>query len=301
MQERRTLWHAAILLGWALASSASAQAQSEPAPPLSATAMPAAKPRALVMGVFPRYSMANTLTMFAPLANRLGRSLGREVTLETTRDFASFWQQVAQDRYDLVHYNAYHYIKAHRLLGHRAIARNEEGGEATVVSAIVVRRDSDIQTLAALKGQTLLFGRGRDAMQGYLAPVYLLRKAGLSAPDYREQFAHTPCDSVIAVYRRHAVAGAAPLACVHDNPAVDAAELKVVAANQPLANSPWAVAKSVSPPLAGRLAAALTQLGKDMHGRAILAGARLSGIAPANDGDYAVARAIVAEVLNERY
>lgn len=302
MQDRRTLWHA-MIFGWALALvSAPARTEFTSTPvTTSAAAAPVGQPRALVLGVFPRYSMANTLTMFAPLADRLSHTLGREVRLETARDFETFWHHVAENRYDLVHYNQYQYIKAHRLLGHRAIARNEEGGEDTVMSAIVVRRDSGIETLASLKGRTVLFGRGRHAMQGYIAPAYLLRKAGLRADDYSEQFAHTPCDAIIGVYRRQAVAGAAPLACLDNNLAVDSAELKVLAANEPLARAPWAVAKSVSPALARRVTAALTRLHRDVPGRAILARARLSGIAPASHADYARARAITAEVLHEHY
>lgn len=301
MQGKSGLWHAAIF-GWALALSAtSLHAGSLSAPVPAAEPAPTDKARALVLGVFPRYSMANTLTMYAPLAERLTLALGREVRLETAHDFDAFWQQVAKNRYDLVHYNPYHYIKAHRLFGHRTIARNEEGGKGVVISAIVVRRDSGIDTLAALKGQTVLFGRGRHAMHGYIAPAYLLRKGGLRSGDYREQFAHTPCDAIIAVYRRQAVAGAAPLGCLDDHRAVDSEKLKVLAANTPLARSPWAVAKSVSPELARRAAAALTHLHKDTQGRAILARARLSGIAPASDADYARVRAIAAEVLHERY
>ena len=301
MHDRRALWHAAILAGALALAATSAPAEVRPAVVPATAATPADKPRPLVLGVFPRHSMANTLTMFAPLADRLARVLGREVRLETARDFDAFWHQVARHRYDLVHYNQYHYIKAHRLFGHRAIAHNQERGEGTVISAIVVRRDSGIDTLAALKGQTVLFGRGRHAMQGYIAPAYLLRKAGLRAGDYGEQFARTPCDALIAVYRRQAVAGAAPLACLNDNLAIDSAELKVLAANEPLARSPWAVAKSVSPALARRVAAALTHLHDDAPGRAILARVHLSGIVPASDADYAPARTFTAEVLHERY
>lgn len=298
MQGWRGLWQA-IAIGSALAVT-SASAQLPPAQP-AADAQVAGTPRALVLGVFPRYAMTSTLTMFAPLADELTRTLGREVRLETARDFETFWHHVAQNRYDIVHYNQYHYIKAHRLLGHRAIARNEEAHESTVVSGIVVRQDSGIDALAALKGKTVMFGRGRHAMQGYIVPAYLLRKAGLRASDYDEQFARTPCDAVIAVYRQQAVAGAAPLACLDDNLAVDASELKLLAVGEPLARSPWAVAPSISPALARRIAIALTRLHADASGRAILAGARLSGIVPAQDADYAYARILTAEVLDEHY
>lgn len=302
MHSRRTLRHTAMALGCAAALLAA------PMHAASATgAVPAAaaktdiKARPLILGVFPRYSLAQTHAMFAPLADRLARKLGREVRLETARDFDAFWQEVAQNRYDVMHYNAYHYVKAHRLFGHRAIARNEEGGVGTVVVGVVVRGDSDIERLTDLKGRTLLFGRHKHAMHGYIGASYLLRRAGLAAGDYLEQFARTPCDTVIAVYRRQAVAGSGPLACLDDNLAIDAAELKVLASSEPLVRSPWAVARSVSPALARRIAAVLTGLHTDPEGRTILTGARLSGIAHANDADYAHTRAIVAEVLHEHY
>ena len=300
MHGTRGLWHTAIV-GCVLAL-AIAPVQAHVAPTAATpAATAAAKPRALVLGVFPRYSMANTLAMFTPLADRLSRAVGREVRLETARDFKTFWQQVAEDRYDVVHYNQYHYIKAHRLLGHRAIARNEEHGDGTVTTAIIVRRDSGIDSLTALRAQTVYFGRGRHAMQGYIAPASLLRRAGLKAEDYQERFAHTPCDAIIAVYRRQAVAGGGPSGCLSENLAVDADELKVLAMSEPIARSPWAVAKSVQPALARSIATALFGLDNDAQGRAILARARLSAIAPAHDADYAAARAIVAEVLHERY
>lgn len=301
MYSMRTLRQWAMAFGCTAALLAAPMHAAPIAGPAPAAAKTKEKSGPLVLGVFPRYSLAQTLTMFAPLSERLSRSLGREVRLETARDFDGFWQEVAQNRYDIVHYNPYHYVKAHRLFGHRAIARNEEGGVGTVIVSLVVRRDSGIETLADLKGHTLLFGRHRHAMQGYIGPTHLLRRAGLAAGDYSEQFARTPCDTIIAVYRRQAVAGAGPLACLDDNLAIDAAELKILASSEPLARSAWAVTKSVSPTLARQVAAVLTGLHTDARGRAILTSARLSGIAPASDADYAHTRALVAEVLHEDY
>ena len=65
--------------------------------------------RALVFGIFPRRSSKDTTRLFTPIAELLGKELGRKVILETTPDFKAFWRVMEQRRYDLVHFNQYHY------------------------------------------------------------------------------------------------------------------------------------------------------------------------------------------------
>lgn len=84
------------------------------------------------IGVFPRLNQDKTLRQFQPLAEWLGRHLGREVVLESAPDFAAFWERVKAERYALIHYNQYHYIRAHREFGHRVILKNEELGRSQI-------------------------------------------------------------------------------------------------------------------------------------------------------------------------
>ena len=83
----------------------------------------------LVMGVFPRRNATTTIKLFTPVTEYLSEKLGREVQLETAKDFRSFWQKVLLQRYDIVHFNQYHYIKTHDKKIYRAILQNEEFGK----------------------------------------------------------------------------------------------------------------------------------------------------------------------------
>ena len=85
----------------------------------------------LVIGVFPRLSATETTRRYTPLAEYLSKTLRREVTLVTSRDFQSFWQGIQEERYDLVQYNQYHYIRS--ASAYRVIAHNKEFGKSTLM------------------------------------------------------------------------------------------------------------------------------------------------------------------------
>ena len=163
----------------------------------------------LRMGIFPRRNADTTLSMFKPMAEALSEALNRKVVLETTYDFASFWSNVANNSYDIVHYNQYHYIKSHHDYGYRVIAKNVEFGHEKIAGSILVRKDSNIESLQDLKGKRIIFGGGHKAMMAYIVPTYLLRQAGLKEGDYFEKFALNPPKAVIATYFKQATAAGA--------------------------------------------------------------------------------------------
>jgi len=130
----------------------------------------------LTLGVFPRRNSAETAKLFSPMAAYLGERLGRKVTLVTSKNFESFWEAVREQRYDIVHYNQYHYIRSAQ--NYQVVAHIEEFGKSTLAGAIYVRKDSGITDLAQLRGRTIIFGGGEDAMISYIAARYLLERAG---------------------------------------------------------------------------------------------------------------------------
>lgn len=259
---------------------------------------------ALVVGIFPRYNYTETHKIYAPLTRYLAAELGREVRLETAHDFTAFWEGVVSRRYDLVHFNQYHYVKAHRELNYQVIARNVEFGEDRIAGAIAVRKDSGLTSLAQLRGRQIIFGGGRDAMQGYILTTYLLRRAGLQPGDYRELFALNPPNACIAVYLGQADAGGAgdrvlSLRTVKEK--IDAEQMILLGESVAVAHLPWAVKHDLDSDVKRRLQRALLQLNQTGSGKKILESARLTGFAAANDSDYDLSRRIIHEVLNERY
>ncbi len=254
------------------------------------------------MGIFPRWNTEATYIMFKPLADGLSQSLGRKVELETSHDFVSFWQQVEKQRYDIVHYNQYHYVRSHKDYGYQVIAHNVEFGQGKISGAILVRKDSGINSLADLKGKKIAFGGGRHAMQAYIMTTYLLRNAGLNEGDYFEQFALNPTKACLATYY-HQTAAAGAGDYVLDLPGVqqemDVSELKYLAVGEKLAHLPWAVRKEHAPDLAAKIQQYLASLKDTAQGQAILEAAGLTDMAPAQDSDYDPHRRIIKTVLGE--
>jgi len=256
----------------------------------------------LRLGVFPRRSADVTQSMFKPFAEALSRALNRKVVIETTYDFASFWENIANNSYDIVHYNQYHYIKSHHDYGYRVIARNVEFGHEEIAGSILVRKDSNIETLQDLKGKKIIFGGGRKAMMAYIVPTYLLRQAGLNKGDYFEQFALNPPKAAIAAfYRQAAAAGSGHYTL--DLPIVkkeiDTGQMKYLATSRKMAHLPWAVNKSISGELALKVRAIMVGLIHTDKGKSVLKSMRITKFLPTDDSDYALHREIIKEALGE--
>lgn len=256
----------------------------------------------LRLGIFPRRNMQVTDRMFRPLSEKLSSVTGMNVLLETTHDFASFWENVSNKQYDIVHYNQYHYLKSHKHFGYQVFARNVEFNHDKIAGAILIRKDSGINSIQDLKGKTIVFGGGRGAMMAYITATYLLRQAGLKEGDYFEQFALNPPKACIATYYRKATAAGAGnyvLELPNVRQKIDTSEMRYLATSKKMAHLPWAVKKTVPTELREKLLNAMVGLADTKEGRVILKAASITKIIPAADKDYDSHREIVKSVLNE--
>lgn len=257
----------------------------------------------LILGVFPRRNVKVTQEIYKPLVDVLTKTLGRKVVLETTYDFALFWQSVVKQRYDIVHYNQYHYIKSHHDNNYQVIAKNVELGHKDIAGAILVRNDSGINTLEELKGKKIVFGGGKKAMMAYITPTYLLRKAGLNDGDYVERFALNPPKAITAAYYHQAAAAGAGhyiLELPVVKKVINTNEMKNLAISQKMTNLPWAIKDSMPDDLVSDIKRVLVTLYDTAEGRKVLKSARVTRFLPAVDSDFDVHREIVETVLGEK-
>ena len=255
----------------------------------------------LIMGIFPRNKATETTTRYTPLANYLSEQLGRKVVLITSKDFDSFWKGVMERRYDIVHYNQYHYIESAQ--SYRVIAHNQEFGKDAVAGALYVRKDSGITELAQLRGRTVIFGGGKDAMLSYIAPRFLLMQAGLKEADFKTEFAVNPPNTLLALYNKQAdAAGGGDI--LIDLPevknAINTQELKLLASTEPLLFLPWAVKRTMPPKLAESIQSIIVNLGNSDAGKVVLKAAMTTGIGKAEDRDYDPHRKMTTAVFGKK-
>jgi phosphonate transport system substrate-binding protein len=252
----------------------------------------------LIMGVFPRRNAAETTKLFTPMADYLGQQLGRKVQLVTARDFEAFWQGVTERRYDIVHYNQYHYIRSAQ--NYQVVAHIEEFGKSTIAGVVYVRKDSGIATLAQLRGKSILFGGGEDAMISYITNRYLLLQAGLKKDDFKSLFAVNPPNSILALHSRQvdaAGAGDGVLDLPVVKKAVNPDELVALASSAPLLQLPMAVKRTMPEKLRGSIQSILVNLKNSEAGQNVLKSAVMTGMGKADDKDYDPHRKIVRAVI----
>ncbi len=252
----------------------------------------------LLLGVFPRFNATETTKRYTPLADHLEERLKRKVVLETSRDFHLFWRGVEERRYDIVQYNQYHYIRSAKT--YQVIAHNKEFGKSTLAGALYVRKDSGISSLAQLRGRTVMFGGGEDAMISYIAPVYLMLQAGLKKDEFKSQFAVTPINSVIGVYHRQADAAGTGDNVVGQpviRNAINMEELTPLAVSEQLLHLPWSVKRTMPAELRESIRSHLVELETSEAGRNVLKAALLTGIGNAEDKDYDAHRRMVRVVM----
>lgn len=263
-----------------------------------------AQTRPFVIGVFPRRNIKVTHKMFFPLREYLSDVLGREVKIETTKSFAEFWKNVGMNKYDLVHYNQYHYIVSNLLFGYEVILKNKEQGKSTIAGSIIVRKDSEINEVADLKGKVILFGGSRRAMQSYISATWLLRQAGLNEGDYIEKFAINPPNTIISTFFKRADAsGSGDVVMYLDNVAerIDITQLKFLAKTKPMSHLPWAVNSKMEDETKVLIQKKLIDLSQTKYGKMVLQSAKLDSFVSAKDSDYDQHREIIVDVYGRDY
>lgn len=258
----------------------------------------------LVMGVFPRRNVKETIKSFQPIADYLTQELGRKVELVTGKNFEMFWEYVKQKRFDIVHYNQYDYIVSHKLYEYDVILKNEEFGSSSIAGSIWVRKDSGIQSIDDLRGKKIAFGGGPKAMVSYIIPTYLLMNGGLDRHDYREIFAKNPPNSLLSTYYKQSDAAGAGDKVVRLNVVskqIDAEQMKLLIKSDDLPHIPWAVKTSLPNEVKAKIKKLMLRLNESENGKKILSEAKLTGIRDANDHDYDQYRQILKAVYGEKY
>jgi phosphonate transport system substrate-binding protein len=253
---------------------------------------------ALRLGVFPRRNFAETARLFTPMADYLGERLGRKVTLVTSRNFGTFWKAVSEEQYDIVHYNQYHYIRSAQ--SYQVVAHIEEFGKSTIAATLFVRKSSGITDLAQLKGRTIMFGGGEDAMISHIAIRYMFQQAGLKKGDVKPLFAVNPPNAILALDRGQAAAAGAGdniLGMPEVRSAMNTDELNALAVTAPLLQLPVAVKRDMPAGLRMEIQSILIDLENSEAGRRVLTAAGLTGMGKAEDRDYDPHRKIAAAVF----
>jgi phosphonate transport system substrate-binding protein len=240
----------------------------------------------LTLAVHPYLPVKEIMARFTPLADYLGKEIGRPVSVRVGSDYDEHITYVGKDRADIAFMGPAPYIAMVAKYGKKPIlARLEVRGQPLFQGHFIVRQNSPLKTLADLKGKRFAFG-DRDSTMSHLVPQYMLEKAGVTLDklaDYKFLGSHN--NVVLAVLSGDFDAGAVKDE-VFDKFAPQG--LRSLAST-PFFSEHLFVTRSTLPPnIIQTVRAAMAKLKDTPEGREILKGVNpnTTALVPAVDTDY---------------
>ncbi|MGD8911008.1 MAG: phosphate/phosphite/phosphonate ABC transporter substrate-binding protein [Chromatiales bacterium] len=112
------------------------------------------EPASISFGIVPQQSASALVRAWNPLLRYLSEQTGRRVVFRTAPDIPTFEQRLAAGEYDIAYMNPYHYTVFSRQPGYRVFAKEMN---RQIKGILVARKETELQTLDQLAGQTLAF------------------------------------------------------------------------------------------------------------------------------------------------
>ncbi len=132
------------------------------------------------IGFDPRASAEEDARQYTPFLKYLEKATGLKFDLQFAKPGTSLSDQLGEGRLDLAAIGAVTFIHANEKFGMTPLARGLNSADKGVYqSIIVVAPDSDITSIADLRGKKLAFGN-KESTQGHVIPRIMMRKNGLS-------------------------------------------------------------------------------------------------------------------------
>jgi phosphonate transport system substrate-binding protein len=133
----------------------------------------------LVLGIYPYLSSTELHKRFAPLAEYLGKELGRPVEIRLNSSYESHVETIGTGKVDIAFIGPAAYVKLVDQYGQiPLLAAFETARGRTYTGVIFVKKGSPLKTLAQLKGKSFAFGPVDSTMTN-LVPRYMLLAAGI--------------------------------------------------------------------------------------------------------------------------
>jgi phosphonate transport system substrate-binding protein len=272
--------------------------------PATAPAEPAVK-QELVMGFVPS-GTATTIQISADqLAVYLSQQTSYKITSKVLLSYAAVTEGMTSNNVDIAWVGPLDYVKAHQINGAEAVTKSVRSGLPSYKAFIIVNSNSNINSLADLKGKKFAFGDPLSTSSN-LFPRYLMKKNGMN-PDTDVKGTHISSQTQIAV---NVCQGSVDAGAIYDdarkNKGVDTScpnimtKTRILATSDPIPGDPQMIRHNMNSAQKKKLKDAMIALGTDPSMQKILHDLyTIDSLVPAQDADYDVVREIVRQAAPE--
>ncbi len=257
-----------------------------------ATALPASAADVLRFGVglYQPDKEKNDAT-YRPLAEYIGKKLGRQVKLYTVDTWEGLAKSLAAGETDIALMGPWGYVLANHVAGAQAVSTILYDGKPEYFAIMITHPKSGIKSIADLKGKTFAFG-DKGSTSGYLIPNDHFQKNGIDVNKFLGKVIYTKHQAIeLQVTRGELDAGADYNrnrdAMIADGQ-IKAADSVVFWTSDPLPNDAVAVSATLAKDAAfvGKLRDALASVGDELKRMPNLLPPRYTGFVSKDNAYY---------------
>jgi phosphonate transport system substrate-binding protein len=145
---------------------------------------------------------------YRPLAEYIGKQLGREVKLYTVDTWEGLAKSLANGETDIALMGPWGYVLANHVAGAQAVATILYDGKPEYFAIMITHPKSGVKSIQDLKGKTFAFG-DKGSTSGYLIPNYHFQKNGIDVSKFLGKVINTKHQAIeLQVTRGELDAGA---------------------------------------------------------------------------------------------
>jgi len=240
-----------------------------------------------VIGVHPLHNPQRLHEVFGPVADLLTEKIdGADFEIEASRNYAAFDKKLYSGKFEFALPNPYQTILS---LKHNYRVFGKMGDDDNFRGIILVRKDSHINEVTALKGKAVSFP-APTALAATMMPQYYLHANGLDVNrDIEIKYVGSQESSIMSVFLGNVAAGATwppPWRALSKERPQLLDELEVKWKTEPLPNNGLVVRIDVPQDIVEQVSAILFDLHKSEAGRTILERMELTQFESASDETY---------------
>ncbi len=270
-----------------------------PEPVVPYVALADAKP--LRFGLIPYLAPATVRQAHQLLAAHLSEAIGTPVELVVADGYGDAIDRMVKGEFDVIELSPYAFAIAERRVKLRCLVQSISNGSSTTTGYILVRADSDIRDIEALKGVQFGFVDPLSTA-GYLFAAKALRDRGI---DPKKDFSTVDFFGnheavLLALYYGRIDAAASyqvALRALKSSKGIDPLSFRVIAKTPRMPNDVFCTRADLPKDLTDVLSRTLLGLnGNSQTGRQITGALGLNGYLPFEDAAYASVRHLAGEV-----
>jgi len=243
--------------------------------------------KVLIFGVHPLHNPKRLFEVYQPLVDHINNHLeGVKIKLEASRNYAAYNKKLFARHFDFSLPNPYQTVQS---LRHGYKVFGKMGDDEKFRGLILVRKDSDIEKVADLKGKNVSYP-APTALAATMMPQWFLHINGLNVTkDIKNSYVGSQESSIMNVYLGKSIASSTwPLAWnmfIQERPEI-LEKVKVMWETKSLPNNGLVVKEELDEDLVAQISEVLFNLHTDSKGKKLLKSINISKFERANTQTY---------------